>query len=110
MSDMNTPEVPAEEPAAAPAVEAEAAKPVEEPTPLGAISEKPTDTTPVVTQQPSNEDVKPEKAPERERLSLKDAARVVTILVRGHRTIGDAELGAAIDDLEAALPADADEA
>lgn len=66
---------------------------------------------PVLAQQSSS--ASPTQAPEAEEavelapVSLEDAARAVVLYVRAHRTIGDADLAAAIADVEAALPAQA---
>lgn len=66
---------------------------------------------PVLAQQASS--ASPTQAPEAEEavelepVSLEDAARAVVLYVRAHRTIGDADLAAAIADVEAALPAQA---
>jgi hypothetical protein len=102
VSDMNTPEVPAEvpaEPTAAPAPE----------TPAEAPAAPAVEPVPVVARTPSSESPTqaPEEAPETESapVSLEDAARAVVIFVKAHRTVGDADLGAALADLEAALPA-----
>lgn len=62
---------------------------------------------PVVAQAPSS--ASPTQAPEAapvvdEPLSLEDAARVLILLVKAHRTAGDADVEAAIADVEAALP------
>jgi hypothetical protein len=97
MSDMNTPEVPAEDVApAAPAPEAPAEPVAAEPVPV--VARTPSSESP--TQQPE-EATETESAP----VSLEDAARAVVIFVKAHRTVGDADLGAALADLEAALPA-----
>jgi hypothetical protein len=98
VSDMNTPEVPAEVPAepAAPAPEA----------PTEPVAAEP---VPVLARTPSSESEtqQPEEAPETESapVSLEDAVRALVIFVKAHRTVGDADLGAALADLEAALPA-----
>lgn len=88
MSDTNEPDVPAADATAEPAAPA-------------------VDPTPVAARQPSSDSAtqQPEQAPEREPVSLEDAARAVVIFVKAHRTVGDADLGAALADLEAALPA-----
>lgn len=66
---------------------------------------------PVLAQQPSSADASEaaegDEVVEQEPVSLEDAARVVVLYVRAHRTIGDADLAAAIADVEAALPAQA---
>jgi hypothetical protein len=106
---MNTPEVPAEVPAepAAPAPEAPA-EPVAA-TPDEAPAAPAVEPVPVAARTPSSESEtqQPEEAPETESapVSLEDAARAVVIFVKAHRTVGDADLGAALADLEAALPA-----
>lgn len=66
------------------------------------------EATPVVAAQPSSQVGVP--APvvvEREPVSLVDAAAAVVFLVQQHRTIGDADLGAAVSDLEDALALEA---
>ena len=60
---------------------------------------------PVLSQQPSSTPAPEPVVEERPALSLEDAARVVVLFVKAHRTIGDSDLSAAIADLEAALPA-----
>lgn len=62
-------------------------------------------SVPVVAQKPSNDPPAPAPVAERsEPVSLEDAVRVMLILVKAHRTAGDSDLGAAIADVEAALP------
>ncbi len=67
------------------------------------------DKTEVSARKPSSESKtqQPESAAKRETVSLEDAARSVVDFVKAHRTVGDADLGAAVADLEAALPAQA---
>jgi hypothetical protein len=106
---MNTPDVPAEvAPEAAPEAppEAPAADPAAE-APAGAPADAP-EAIAVVPQQPSSAATEaPAEAPASEPVSIEDAARAVVIFVEAHRTIGDSDLAAAIDDLKAALPAQA---
>jgi hypothetical protein len=65
------------------------------------------EAVPVLAQAPSSASPTqaPEVAEERVPLSLEEAARAVVLFVRAHRTIGDADLAAAVADVEAALPA-----
>lgn len=69
---------------------------------------------PVVAQQPSSasDTQQPEVAPAvvSEPLSLQDAVTALLIFVKGRRTVGDADLDAAIADVEAALPAQDEQA
>lgn len=141
MSDMNTPEVPetetpAAEPAAAPAPEqpdpnavddgtrpepsdetvtadaADGTEPVEQPAPVMLPA------TPIVVTQPSS--ASPTQQPETasvvepENFGWQVAAERVIELVESHRTIGDGDLAAAIEQLRVALAdeksQDADEA
>lgn len=71
--------------------------------------DKKPEAVPTTAQQPSSADATPveeaEDVTEQEPVSLEDAARAVVIFVKAHRTVGDADLGAALADLEAALPA-----
>lgn len=61
---------------------------------------------PVLAQQPSSAEApEADEVVEQEPVSLEDAASAVVLYVRAHRTIGDADLAAAIADVEAALPA-----
>jgi hypothetical protein len=61
---------------------------------------------PVLTQQPSGTPaLEAEEVAEEAPVALEDAARVVVIFVEAHRTIGDADLAAAIADVKAALDA-----
>lgn len=66
---------------------------------------------PVVAQAPSSASTtqQPESAPgvEKVPLSLEDAARALLIFVKAHRTAGDADLEAAVADVEAALAQEA---
>jgi hypothetical protein len=64
------------------------------------------DPVPVLTQQPSGTPaLEAEEVAEEAPVALEDAARVVVIFVEAHRTIGDADLAAAIADVKAALDA-----
>ena len=74
-----------------------------------AVPEAPAPAVPVVVQQPSSaaasQQPEADPAPGRDTpLSLEDAARVLLILVKAHRTAGDSDVEAAIADVEAALP------
>lgn len=113
---------PAEAPAEAPAPEAAPAEPTAEELQAeidalkaqidaDAAEEVPApEPVPVVAQQPSSAAAsqQPQAAPESlgwdKPLSLEDAARVLLILVKAHRTAGDSDVEAAIADVEAALP------
>ena len=104
MSDMEQSDVVANDaPAAEPVAPAEAAPeaPVEAPAP---------EPVPVVAQAPSSAaasqqpEVTPESLGWSQPLSLEDAARALVFYVKAHRTAGDADVEAAIADVEAALP------
>lgn len=68
----------------------------------------------VVAQQPSSASntQQPESAPVvvSAPLSLQDAVKALLIFIKGRRTVGDADLDAAIADVEAALPAQDEQA
>jgi hypothetical protein len=72
---------------------------------------EPPPVTPVLTVVPSSqsETQQPESAPEVEEapLSLVDAVSVLLVYVKAHRTAGDADLEAAVADVEASLAAQA---
>lgn len=93
MSDMEQSDVVASEADAAP-VEAAA------PAPVVVVASQPSSASPTQA---------PEAAPAvvEEPMSLEDAARVLLIYVKAHRTAGDSDLEAAVADVEAALSAQA---
>lgn len=68
----------------------------------------------VVAQQPSSasDTQQPESTPVVvvEPLPLQDAAKALLIFVKAHRTVGDADLDAALADVEAALSAQDEQA
>lgn len=126
-SDVVAPEVPAAE--VAPAAEsvapeqpeaqapenvvelvADATEPPADAPALG-VTEAPAETpvVPVLAQQPSSasETQQPEATPavEKAPLPLEDAASVLLVYVKAHRTAGDADLEAAVADVEASLAA-----
>jgi hypothetical protein len=97
--DVTEPEVPADAPA-----------PVEPAAPEAPpeVPAEPTPAVPVLQQAASSAD-EPEDEPDADEdettVSLEDAARAVVLFVEAHRTIGDADLAAAVADVKAALPA-----
>jgi hypothetical protein len=97
-TDVVEPAAPVETPAAE--VPAEAPKPKRKPK-----------ATPVLTVKPSSEAAtqQPESAPEAEKepLPLAFATRALLVFVKAHRTAGDADLEAAVADVEASLAAQA---
>lgn len=116
-SDLVAPEVPAVEVAPAtepvapeqPAVEVPTEALAPEPEAVPAVE---VPVLPVLALQPSsaNETQQPESDPNVVELAppvLEDAVRVLLVYVKAHRTAGDADLEAAVADVEASLAAQA---
>lgn len=71
------------------------------------------DASPATEPSSANETQQPETAPEaavEQPLSLQDAVKALLIFVKAHRTIGDSDLAASVADVEAALPAQDEQA
>jgi hypothetical protein len=109
VSDMNESDIAPDAPADAPAAEPAPEQPEAEAPENDEAAEQTPEAVPVLAQVPSSDpthDPNTEVAEEAP-VSLEDAARVVVIYVKAHRTIGDADLAAAVADVEAALTAQA---